>query len=393
MPSGGRQLCRSVLRGIIVSSAARFHWFLPTGGDGRTLAGGVHGLGIGGSDDVAARGDGVRPDTVRSPHARPASLDYLTQLARAADSLGYEAVLTPTGAHCADAWIVTAALIAATRRLKFLVAFRPGLLEPALAAHMAATFQHLSGGRLLLNVVTGSSGAEQRGYGDRADHDARYQRAEEFLHVVRRLWLGERFDHHGPCYQLDGAQLREPPVPVPEVYLGGSSEAALPVAARQADCYLTWGEPAPLVAAKIDRVRELAAVEGRTIRFGLRIHVITRDTERQAWADADRLIADLDDAAIAAGQARLHALESVGQQRMLALHGGSRQQLVVAPNLWAGVGLVRGGAGTALVGSHEQVAERISEYQDAGVEEFILSGYPHLEEAYAFAEGVRPLLF
>ena len=356
----------------------RFHWFLPTGGDGRSLSSGVHGLGIGGSSARSAR--------------RPATLDYLTQVARAADSLGYEAVLTPTGAHCGDAWVVTAALIAATRRLKFLVAFRPGLIEPALAAHMAATFQHLSGGRLLLNVVTGSSSAEQRGYGDRAEHDTRYARAEEFLQVVRRSWAGEQFDHHGWFYELEGALLREPPDPVPEVYLGGSSDAALPVAARAADCYLTWGEPPALVAEKVQRVRELAASEGRRIRFGLRVHVITRDTEAQAWADADALIAGLDDATIAAGQQRLRALESVGQQRMIALHGGSRDKLVVAPNLWAGIGLVRGGAGTALVGSHQQVAERLSEYRAAGIEEFILSGYPHLEEAYAFAEGVRPLL-
>jgi alkanesulfonate monooxygenase len=361
-----------------MSEPARFHWFLPTGGDGRSLASGVHGLGIGGA--------------VEGPAARPASLAYLTQLAQAADSLGYEAVLTPTGAHCADAWIVTAALIAATRRLKFLIAFRPGLVEPALAAQMAATFQELSGGRLLLNVVTGGSDAEQRSYGDREGHDARYARAEEFLDVVRQAWTGERFDHHGRFYDVDGGVLRQPPRPIPPVYLGGSSDAALPVAARHADCYLSWGEPPAQLAEKIARVREAAAARGRELRFGLRIHVITRDTEAQAWADAERLIEGLDDAAIAAGQARLRALESVGQQRMTALHGGSRDRLVVAPNLWAGIGLVRGGAGTALVGSHQQVAERIADYQAVGVQEFILSGYPHLEEAYAFAEGVRPLL-
>jgi len=363
----------------MTTGTPRFHWFLPTGGDGRDLAGGVHGIGIGAGSRTPGRG-------------RPASLGYLTQLARAADELGYEAVLTPTGAHCEDAWIVTAALIAATRRLKFLVAFRPGLVEPALAAQMAATFDHLSDGRLLLNVVTGSSGAEQRAYGDRAEHDTRYVRAEEFVQVLRAAWTGRPFDHHGWYYELAGAQLREPPRTVPEVYLGGSSDAALGVAARQADSYLTWGEPPAAVAEKIARVRELAAAEGRTLRYGLRIHVITRDSEEQAWADAERLLAGVDSDAIAARQMGLRQLESVGQQRMLALHGGSREHLVVAPNLWAGIGLVRGGAATALVGSHEQVAERITEYREAGIEEFVLSGYPHLEEAYAFAEGVRPLL-
>lgn len=367
-----------------------FHWFLPTGGDGRRLGGSVHGLDIGAEHKPGAAA--TAPGNGTTGDARAASLDYLTQLARAADSLGYEGVLTPTGAHCEDAWIVTAALIAHTQRLKFLVAFRPGLIEPALAAQMAATFQRLSGGRLLLNLVAGSSDAEQRGYGDPLTHDERYRRAEEFIGVVRESWSGRRFDHHGEYYHLADAQLRQPPVPVPRVYLGGSSEPALALAGRHADTYLTWGEPVDLVAEKVDRVREFAATQGRTPRFGLRIHVISRDTSGQAWHDADALIAGLDDAAIAAGQRRLRRLESVGQRRMLDLHGGSRDRLVVAPNLWAGIGLVRGGAGTALVGSHDEVAERIAEYRAIGIEEFILSGYPHLEEAYRFAEDVRPLL-
>lgn len=357
-------------------------WFLPTGGDGRRVGGSVHGLGIG------APG-GSQP---RAAGERPASLHYLSQLVRAAEELGYEAVLTPTGAHCEDAWVTTAALIAQTTRLKFLVAFRPGLIEPALAAQMAATFQRLAGGRLLLNVVAGSSDAEQRSFGDALGHDDRYARAEEFLDVVGQSWRGAAFDYRGTYFSLDRAQLREPPDPIPRVYLGGSSDPALDLAARRADVYLTWGEPPSLVAAKVARVRARALAQGRTVRFGLRVHVVSRDTAEEAWRQADELIARLSDADIAAAQNRLRTLESVGQNRMLDLHGGSRDRLVVAPNLWAGIGLVRGGAGTALVGSHEQVAERIAEYQAAGIDEFILSGYPHLEEAYNFAEGVRPLL-
>ncbi|MFJ4677489.1 MULTISPECIES: LLM class flavin-dependent oxidoreductase [unclassified Kitasatospora] len=356
-----------------------FHWFLPTGGDARDLGGAAHGTGIGGASAAA-------------PAGRPATLGYLTQLAQAVDQLGYDAVLTPTGAHCEDAWITTAALIAATRRLKFLVAFRPGLIEPALAAQTAATFQRLSGGRLLLNVVAGGSDAEQRGYGDRLDHDERYARAGEFLDVVRAAWRGTPYDHAGPHYRIEGGHLRQPPEPVPEVYFGGSSDPALDVAARHADTYLTWGEPVEQVAEKIARVRELAAAQGRSPRFGLRVHVLSRATAARARQDADDLIAGLDDSAIAAGQQRLRALESVGQRRMLDLHGGSRDRLWIAPNLWAGIGLVRGGAGTALVGSHREVADRLAEYRDAGVDEFVLSGYPHLEESYTFAEHVRPLL-
>jgi alkanesulfonate monooxygenase len=360
----------------------KFHWFLPTGGDARRLSSSVHGAGIGGVSTPPADSGGTRP----------ATLAYLTQLAQAADALGYDGVLTPTGAHCEDAWIVTAALIAATRRLRFLVAFRPGLVSPVLAAQTAATFQRLSGGRLLLNVVTGGSDAEQRGYGDVLDHDQRYERAEEFLDVVRDAWSGQDFDYVGRYYEIRGGHLRQPPEQAPRIYFGGSSDPALDVAAKHADTYLTWGEPVAQVAEKVERVRERAAKLDRDIRFGLRIHVLSRDTSEQAWADAERLIAGLDDETVAAGQRRLRTLESEGQRRMLALHGGDRTKLVVAPNLWAGIGLVRGGAGTALVGSHEEVAERITEYREAGIEEFVLSGYPHLEEAYTFAECVRPLV-
>ncbi|MCW2549857.1 MAG: ssuD2, partial [Mycobacterium sp.] len=360
--------------------------FLPTGGDGRRLGGTVHGAGIG------IRAGDRTAGTMRVEGQRDASLDYLAQIARAADSLGYEGVLTPTGAHCEDAWIVTAALMAQTKRLKFLVAFRPGLVEPALAAHMASTFQHLSQGRLLLNVVSGGSDAEQRAYGDWLSHDERYERAGEFLDIVRECWSGEELSYTGKHYRVEGAALRQPLVPTPKVYFGGSSDPALQLASCHADVYLSWGEPVAQAAEKIDQVRKLAADAGREVRFGLRIHVITRDTAQQAWAAADALIAGLSDDEIALGQKRLRSVESVGQRRMLDLHGGSRDNLLVAPNLWAGVGLVRGGAGTALVGSHDEVAERITEYHDAGFDEFILSGYPHLEEAYSFGEGVIPLL-
>jgi alkanesulfonate monooxygenase len=360
-------------------SSAVFHWFLPTGGDDRAVGPGSHG-GIIGAHDAAT--------LPRSATHRPPTLDYLGDVAAAADRLGYAGVLTPTGVHCEDAWLTTAALIARTRRLQFLVAFRPGLIAPVLAAQMAATFQRLSAGRLLLNVVIGSSAREQRGYGDPLDHDARYERAGEFLDVVRAAWRGEAFDHAGPHYTVEGGLLREPPPSIPAVYLGGSSPAAVRLAARHADVFLTWGEPVDLVAEKIAKVRAEAEAHGRELRFGIRLHVITRDSADRAWDDAEALIAGLDEATIRARQESLRALESEGQRRMLDLHGGDRDRLVVAPNLWAGIGLVRGGAGTALVGSHTEVAARIREYQMAGITEFILSGYPHLEEAHAFAEGV-----
>jgi alkanesulfonate monooxygenase len=156
--------------------------------------------------------------------------------------------------------------------------------------------------------------------------------------------------------------------------------------------YLTWGEPPAQVKEKIDLIRSLAEAEGRTVRFGVRLHIISRDSSAEAWATTNRLLDDLDADTVATAQAALGGSESVGQQRMPALHGGSRADLEIHPNLWAGVGLVRGGAGTALVGSHSEVANLIEEYHALGVEHFVLSGYPHLEEAYWFGEGVVPEL-
>jgi alkanesulfonate monooxygenase len=257
---------------------------------------------------------------------------------------------------------------------------------------MASTFQRLSGGRLLLNVVTGGESAEQRAFGDFLDKDARYARCDEFLEVVRELWRGETVTRRGRHVQVEQARLSRLPDPVPPVYFGGSSPAALPVAVRHSDVYLTWGEPPGQVAEKLDRVRALAAQAGRELRFGIRLHVIARDTAEEAWAQAARLLRGISEADIAAVQAGLRRSESEGQRRMLDLHGGSRDGLTVAPNLWAGVGLVRGGAGTALVGSHAEVADRIAEYHALGIDEFILSGHPHVEEAYWFGEGVLPIL-
>jgi alkanesulfonate monooxygenase len=353
-----------------------FHWFLPTNGDSRHVVGGGHGTPV-----TAAGGD------------RPPTVGYLSQIARAAEDLGFAGALTPTGAWCEDAWLTTAMVSQHTERLKFLVAFRPGFVSPTLAAQMASTFQRQTGGRLLLNVVTGGESHEQRAYGDFLDKDARYARTGEFLEVVRGLWEGKTVDLAGEHLQVEDARLARLPDPVPEVYFGGSSPAAGAVAARHADVYLTWGEPPAAVAEKIAWIRRLAAEQGRTLRFGIRLHVITRDTSEQAWAEAGRLLAGFDPETVRSVQAGLARSESEGQQRMLALHGGGgRDGLEIHPNLWAGIGLVRGGAGTALVGSHAEVAERIAEYHRLGIDEFIFSGYPHLEEAYWFGEGVLPLL-
>jgi alkanesulfonate monooxygenase len=353
-----------------------FHWFLPTNGDGRDIVGGGHGVATGAAG------------AIRTP-----SIQYLGQIARSAEQLGFAGALTPTGAWCEDAWLSTAMLTEVTERLKFLVAFRPGLISPTLAAQMASTFQRQSRGRLLLNVVTGGESAEQRAYGDFLGKDERYARTGEFLDIATRLWRGESVTSRGRYLQVEGAALSRLPDPVPDIYFGGSSAAALPVAARYADVYLTWGEPPDAVAEKFRRVQAEAARENRTLRFGIRLHTISRDTPEAAWRQAGYLMERVTDEMIEQVQQGLAVSESEGQRRMRSLHnGGDRRDLEVYPNLWAGVGLVRGGAGTSLVGSHEEVAGLIEEYARAGATEFIMSGYPHLEEAYWFGEGVLPIL-
>lgn len=352
-----------------------FHWFLPTYGDSRFIVGGGHGVPAG-----VAGG------------ARPATIDYLGQIARSAEQIGFEAALTPTGAWCEDAWLMTAMLNEVSDHLKFLVAFRPGLMSPTLAAQMASTFQNSSKGRLLLNIVVGGEAHEQRAYGDFLEKDDRYARADEWLDVVERLWAGERVTFSGKHVRVEDAHIPRLPDPIPPFYFGGSSTAAGVVAARHSDVYLTWGEPLEAVAKKVEWIRGLAQAQGRKVRFGIRLHVIARDSSEAAWAEAQRLLDAIDPETIANVQAGLNRSQSEGQKRMLALHGGSKDNLLVAPNLWAGVGLVRGGAGTALVGSHSEIADRIKEYAAIGIEEFVLSGVPHLEEAYWFGEGVLPIL-
>jgi alkanesulfonate monooxygenase len=347
----------------------KLHWFLPTSGDSRTVT-------------------PFGPDG----HFRPPTLDYIAQVARAADQLGFDGVLTPTGTPCEDAWLMTAALIRETERLKFLVAFRPNALTPTLAAQKAATFQRISDGRLLLNVVTGGDDDEQQRFGDWLDHDQRYARTDEFMTILRGALSGKPFDFSGDHFKVAGATVSQVPDPQPKLYFGGASTAAEEIAARHVDVYLMWGEPPSMIAPRIARMRQMAADQGRKLTFGIRLHTITRDHADDAWKETQRFLDLVDDNRMAESQDQFARTTSIGQQRMASLHKGSKDNLTIAPNLWAGYGLVRSGAATALVGNHSEVADRIEEYHSLGIDEFILSGHPHIEEAYWVGEGVMPEL-
>ena len=363
------------------------HWYLPTAGEARSFQGG---------------GTNVYVPTELQTDAgfRAPSLSYLTQIALGLEETGFESVLVPTGSYCEDPWVVASALVSRTSTLRFLVALHPRTTTPALTAHQAASFQRISGDRLALNVVTGEPGAEARRHGDDGDKAAQYTRTNEFLSVVRALGAGETVDFVGENYRVEGATLagarRPAPQTPPQIWFGGSSDQALPVAGAHADVYLSWLEPLDQLAEKIARVRDAAADFGREPRFGVRSWVLARDTDDEAFAAAQAHLDGLDDARLAATRPLLLARESVGQQRGQALleHADHRDpaSLVIAPNLWGGFGLLAGGPALGFVGGYTEIADRFEEFAALGVSDFILSGFPNLEESRWVGEGLIPEL-
>jgi alkanesulfonate monooxygenase len=349
--------------------SSEIFWFLPTGGDSRYLG--------------------------RSDVARPATNGYLRQIATTAEYLGYDGLLIPTGSGNLDPFLTAATLAGVTKKIKLLVALRTSAEgHPTVFARKVATLDDALGGRLILNVVPGAWPEELEAEGVFLGHDERYELADEFIDLWKRLTQGETVTHRGKYFSLEKGRSLFPTVtqPHPPLYFGGSSPVAHDFAAKHIDAYLSWGEPLEQAAEKIHDVKAKAKARGRDIRIGIRLQVIVRETEQEAVQAAQALISHLDDKLIAQAQAHQRASDSVGQARITRLHGGDRDKLWIAPNLWAGIGLVRGGAGTALVGDPRQIVERLREYEALGADTFVLSGYPHLEESVRFAELVFPLL-
>lgn len=345
-----------------------FLWFFPTHGDVRYFG--------------------------KESGARKVDNQYLRAMAISLDRLGYFGALLPTGNFCEDSLVVASALVTHTERLRYLIALRPGSMVPAESARQCSALDRLSRGRLLLNVVSGGVAGDMGGDGNFLSHDERYVQSAEFLSIWRQMMQGDVVTSTGKHYSCRNAQLIYPPYqsPYPPLYIGGASPAGLDLAAQQCDVHLSWGEPPEMVAKTIADARKRAAAVGRELRFGIRLHFIVRETDDEAWKAAEKLIEHVSDEAIEAAQRKLQAADAVGQKRLLSLHGGDKKRLEISPNLWAGVGLVRAGAATALVGSPETVAKKIKEYQDIGIDSVIGSGYPHLEEAYRVAELLFPLL-
>ncbi|TDF98120.1 LLM class flavin-dependent oxidoreductase [Paenibacillus piri] len=353
-----------------------FGWFIPTTGDGRYV--------------------GV-------PAERESTTAYMVQVAQAAERAGYEFTLIPTGGACVDAWVIGSWIAAHTTKLKPLVAMRPGLMNPVLAARMAASLDKLSDGRALINVVTGHYAEDLKAMGDALydRHDDRYNRTREFLEVVKGVWQEQGFDYEGEHYQVTGGSCQPPVVqsPHPPLYFGGSSPAGKRVAAEVADVYLMWIEPLEWIQSQIEEMKgylhELAERKGvkRSLRYGLRAQVIVRETEEEAWKQAEEIISKASPEVKAAAEQRHANTDATNQRRQIELFQQSKaSNHIIGPNLWSGLSAIRGGGAVAFVGTPDQVSDRILEFYDLGVTTFILSGYPHLEEAQTTGDLLLPLV-
>ena len=369
--------------------STEFFWRLPLGTDGQQL-----------STDLHNRGSFNRSPGHIAPGQRPNGepdgftyIDYIAQVAKAAELAGFEGALLPTGP---EPWIVAAALARETRRIRFLVAFQATWTLPAYAAQQAAILQHLSHGRLDWNIITGGNPANQRAQGDFLNHDQRYRRTEEFLDIIQGLWEHEQFSYEGQVYQLENGSLPSGlrDERKPGVYFSGFSEPALDVAAKHADVYLNWAEPLDKLKPHMERVRERAAQQGREVRFGLRVDLFARETEEAAWRDLRRQFDAVGNRGSSEATAFVGGSDSVGAARQNAYHQNVDrfEDLIIGPNLWAGFAKAKPGPTVGLVGSHENVAERLAEYRDAGFSTFILASNPHLEEALRIGQEVLPLV-
>ncbi|MFB9313920.1 LLM class flavin-dependent oxidoreductase [Nocardioides plantarum] len=327
------------------------------------------------------------------------SLDTLTGHALALEEHGWLGALLGTSWGRPDTFTVATALAARTTTFEPLVAIRPGYWRPAHFASAAATLDHLSGGRLRVNIVSGQD--HLAAYGDsEGDQAHRYARTREFLQVVRRLWTEEDVTYDGEHFGVTDSTVR-PRIqpregrPHPRLYFGGASEAAERVAAAEADVQLFWGETRDGVAERIDRLRTLSADLGREhppLEFGLRITTLVRDTTEEAWADAEAKVAAMAEAAGGSGDERdPRRAQAHGQQRLLDLAARGDvldDNLYTAPGRYGG-----GGAGTTwLVGSAEDVAKSLRRYEDLGVTTFVLSDTPYLGEIGRQGDQLLPLL-
>ena len=343
----------------------RFGWFIPTSGD--TTAFGA-------------------------PEAQiPPSLDHFVKVATAAERAGFEYALVPVQTMCWEAYITCAMIAARTERIKPLLAARPGFISPTVMAKMISTFDQLTGGRVYINLIAGGGYDEMAADGDFHSHDERYEIMDETVTIMKRVWTESApVTHQGKCFRVENARVVPRPFqsPHPPFYLGGISAAAREVCAKHANVYLFWGDTPATIAAQIIEARAAAARYNRQdqLRYGMRLQVIVREKEEDAWEFASDLIKDATEVQREVVGRMWEQSEANTRMKKLATMEGFR----IAPHLWSGISSVRPGAGVAIVGNPRQVADVIQEFIDIGCTEFCLSGYPHDEEAERFGRLVMP---
>lgn len=340
-----------------------FGWFIPTMGD--TSAHGV------------------------AEAAIPPSLDLFTNVAQTAEDAGFEYILVPVQTNCYDAYITCAMVAARTKKIAPLLAARGGFMTPTVMAKMISTFDQLSQGRVRINLITGGSSVEMAADGMFYGHDERYEVLTESLEVMKRAWTeSEPFEFDGKYFKADGVNVLPKPFqhPYPPLYLGGLSPAAKNLCASHADVHLFWGDTPANIAELVAEMNDRAAAQSRTLRYGMRLHVVVRETEDEAWAAAHALIAN---ASNGRNETSVKWDQSTANMRMKEL--AKAENHLIGDHLWSGIASVREGAGVAIVGNPEQVAATIREFIDAGCTSFCLSGYPHADEAERFGKLVMPL--
>ena len=359
--------------------------------------------------------DGPVVDWMDGPVIDP---DYLVDISRAHDESDFDRVLIGYGAVGPEGWAVASSVLSNTKKLKVLVAHRPGFVQPVVLARMAATLDHLSGGgRIAIHFITGGDEADQRREGDFVPHDTRYRRTREMMAITRRIWSEDSpFDFEGEFYRYENAFSSVKPVTPGGIpfYFAGASPPAIEVGAAEADVYAFWGEPRDQVAARMKTINEAAAQVGRNLRFSLSLRPIIADSEEEAWEKAE-WIAEETAARIELAKARMAGQKdayaglggqrnatfsvdrdtsgttSVGRKRLIEM---SADKDVYDERLWMKVANLTGAAGnsTALVGTPEQVAEAMLRYYDLGITTLLLKGFDPLVDAIEFGKSLIPLV-
>jgi alkanesulfonate monooxygenase len=319
------------------------------------------------------------------------SFAHCSSIVKTAEDLGFRNILCPSSYQVGqDTLSFVAACAPITERINFLAAIRCGEMQPIMLARTVATLDHMLKGRLTLNVISSDFPGEV------ADSAFRYRRSHEVVEVLRQAWTRDRIDHDGEVYQFRGVPT-DPARPYqqnggPLLYFGGYSPDALELCGAQCDVYLMWPEPKELLAKRMRDVHARAEAHGRTLDYGLRVHVIVRDTEAEARQYAEHLVSRLDDEYGKLIRDRAHDSISLGVAHQARARELADQFGYVEPHLWTGIGRARSGCGAALVGSVDQVMSEIDAYRSMGIRAFIFSGYPHHDEARHFARLVLPHL-